>query len=49
MELKKLRCFERTNKQPAFLSEISKKQRDIFTKLNIPLPNASSLLTNPGI
>lgn len=38
MELRKLRLFFRTENQPPFLSEISKRQRDIFTALNIPAP-----------
>lgn len=45
MEFKKLRQFSRTENQPSFLSEISKKQRDLLSEFNIPLPTPASLLT----
>lgn len=45
MEFKKIRLFSRTENQPHFLSEISKKQRDLLSEFNIPLPMATSLLT----
>lgn len=44
MELKKIRLFSRSKNQPSFLSEISKKQRTIFSEFNIPLPDVTSLL-----
>lgn len=48
MELRKIRLFARSMGQPSFLSEISKKQRNIFSELNINLPSISSLLTHRG-
>jgi transposase len=46
MEFKKVRLFLRTQDQPPFLSEVSKKQRDLLAEFKIPLPTAPSLLTN---
>ena len=45
MELKKIRLFSRSQGQPSFLSEISKKQREIFSEFKIPIPTPPSLLT----
>lgn len=38
MEMKKIRIFKRSQEKPSFLSEISKKQRQILDTLNIPIP-----------
>ena len=45
MELRKIRLFSRSFNKTPFLSEISKKQRTIFSAFNIPVPSISSLLT----
>ena len=45
MELKKIRLFRRSQNQPSFISEISKKQRTIFEKFNLQLPSLTSLST----
>jgi transposase len=45
MELRKIRLFSRSLNKTPFLSEISKKQRTIFSAFNIPVPSISSLLT----
>lgn len=39
MELRKIRSFSRSQNQPHFLSEISKKQKTILSKLNIKIPS----------
>lgn len=45
MELRKIRLFSRSLNKPSFLSEISKKQRSIFSAFEVPIPSNSSLLT----
>lgn len=47
-ELKKITLFGKSKNTKPFLSEISKKQKNIFVNFNVKLPD-SSLLTNPGI